>query len=89
MLNLLILIGRGLALAFRGHHELVLENLALRQQLVAATRTARRPRLVASDRRRKIGLARRVQDWTAPRTGSLIDSADVRPNPQISRLGIP
>jgi hypothetical protein len=35
VLNLLILIGRGLALAFRGHHELVLENLALRQQLVA------------------------------------------------------
>jgi hypothetical protein len=32
--------------------------------------------------------ATRVQDWTAPRTGSLIDSADVRPNPQISRLGV-
>ena len=40
-------------------------------------------------RRRKIGLARRVQDWTAPRTGSLIDSANVRPKSQISRRGIP
>jgi hypothetical protein len=33
MLELLILIGRALALALRGHQELVLENLALRQQL--------------------------------------------------------
>jgi hypothetical protein len=41
VLELLILIGRGFALAFRGHHELVLENLALRQQLMAAALTRR------------------------------------------------
>ena len=63
MLNLLILIGRGLALAFRGHHELVLENLALRQQLLAATRAARRPRLVASDRLFWIRLVRLWRNW--------------------------
>jgi hypothetical protein len=36
MLQLLIVIGRALALARRGHRELVLENLALRQQLTTA-----------------------------------------------------
>ena len=35
MLELLIVTGRALALAVRGHGELVLENLALRQQLTA------------------------------------------------------
>jgi hypothetical protein len=35
MLGLLIVIGRALALGLRGHRELVLENLALRQQLMA------------------------------------------------------
>jgi hypothetical protein len=34
MLELLIVIGRAVTLAFRGHRELVLENLALRQQLI-------------------------------------------------------
>jgi hypothetical protein len=38
MLELLIVIARARALAFRGHRELVLENLALRQQLTAVTR---------------------------------------------------
>jgi hypothetical protein len=32
-------IGRALALALRGHRELVLENLALRQQLTVLRRT--------------------------------------------------
>jgi hypothetical protein len=39
MLELVIVIGRALALAFRGHRELVFENLALRQQLTAVKRT--------------------------------------------------
>lgn len=34
MLEVLIAIGRALALGLRGHRELVLENLALRQQLM-------------------------------------------------------
>src|SRR5882672_891849 len=50
MLELLIVIGRALALALRGHRELVLENLALRQQLTAVKRTATRPHLQTRDR---------------------------------------
>jgi hypothetical protein len=63
VLNLLILIGRGLALALRGHHEVVLENLALRQQLIAAKRAAKRPRLVASERLFWIVLAQFWRNW--------------------------
>ena len=50
MLELLIVIGRALALVLRGHRELVLENLALRQQLTAVKRTAKRPHLQTRDR---------------------------------------
>ena len=50
MLELLIVIGRALALALRGHRELVLENLALRQQLTATRRTTNRPHLATCDR---------------------------------------
>jgi transposase InsO family protein len=46
----LFLIGRGVALVCRGHHNVVLENLALRQQLRAATRASQRPRLRPRDR---------------------------------------
>ena len=49
MLELLIVIARALALAFRGHRELVLENLALRQQLTAVTRGTRRSHLQTRD----------------------------------------
>jgi hypothetical protein len=50
MLELLILIARALALAFRGHRELVLENLALRQQLATLKRSVRRPHVQTRDR---------------------------------------
>ena len=50
MLQLLIVVGRALALGLRGHRELVLENLALRQQLMAMKRANSRPRLQARDR---------------------------------------
>jgi putative transposase len=63
VLKLLILIGRELALAFCGHQELVLENLALRQQLMAARRAALRPRLRASDRLLWMVLARFWRNW--------------------------
>src|SRR5829696_7006240 len=43
VLATILWIARALALACRGHHELVLENLALRQQLHALTRTRTRP----------------------------------------------
>ena len=45
VLELILVLVRGLALACRGHHELVLENLALRQQLNALRRTGTRPQL--------------------------------------------
>jgi hypothetical protein len=41
MLEVLIVVVRALALALRGHRELVLENLALRQQLAVVHRTTR------------------------------------------------
>ena len=50
MLELLIVVVRALALALRGHRELVLENLALRQQLAALRRTTKRARLRTCDR---------------------------------------
>ena len=48
MLELLIVAARALALALRGHRELVLENLALRQQLAAMTRTTNLRRCMAN-----------------------------------------
>jgi hypothetical protein len=62
VIALLLLIGRSVALAFRGHHELVLENLALRQQLMTAKR-ARRPQFNTSDRFFWIVLARAWRHW--------------------------
>ena len=50
MLELLIVLARALPLAFRGHRKLVLENLALRQQLTAVKRTTRRPSFQTRDR---------------------------------------
>jgi hypothetical protein len=62
MLELLIVVVRALTLALRGHRELVLENLALRQQLAAFHRTTR-CRLKARDRFFWMVLARSWQDW--------------------------
>jgi hypothetical protein len=50
MLELLIVIGRALALALCGHQQLVFENLALRQQLTAVKRTSKRSPLQTRDR---------------------------------------
>ena len=63
MLELLIVIARALALAFRGHRELVLENLALRQQLTAVTRGTRRSHLQTRDRLFWIALAQIWRNW--------------------------
>ena len=63
MLELLIVIARALALTFRGHRELVLENLALRQQLTAMKRTTRRRHLQMRDRLFWIALARVWRNW--------------------------
>jgi hypothetical protein len=58
MVQLLILVGRALAVGLRGHRELVLENLALRQQLMTLKRANSRPRLQARDRLFWIALRR-------------------------------
>jgi putative transposase len=63
MLELLVLMCRAVALACRGHRELVLENLALRQQLRAVKRTTKRPHLRANDRLFWIALAQIWQNW--------------------------
>src|SRR5712691_9610665 len=63
MLELLVVIVRALALACRGHRELVLENLALRQQLTALRRTTKRALLQTRDRLFWIALARSWQNW--------------------------
>ena len=62
MLELLIVVVRALTLALCGHRELVVENLALRQQLAAFHRTTR-CRLRARDRLFWIVLARRWRNW--------------------------
>lgn len=63
MLELLIVIGRAVALAIRGHRELVFENLALRQQLAALKRTTNRPHLQTRDRLFLDRLARIWHNW--------------------------
>ena len=63
MLELLIVLGRALALTLRGHRELVLENLALRQQLTAMKRTTKRLHLQTRDRLFWIALARFWRNW--------------------------
>jgi transposase InsO family protein len=63
MLGLLIVIGRALALGLRGQRELALENLALRQQLMAMKRATRRPHLQARDRLFWIALRRIWRNW--------------------------
>ncbi len=57
-----MIIGRALALALRGHRELVLENLALRQQLMAVKRRTK-PHLQTRDRLFWIALARSWCNW--------------------------
>ncbi len=62
---MIFLLVRALALACRGHHELVLENLALRQQLNAVKRTNSRPHLRRRDRLFWIVLAQTWRHWRA------------------------
>ena len=57
MLVLLIVAVRGVALVLRGHRELVLENVALRQQLATMKRAQKRVPLNARDQLFWIALA--------------------------------
>src|SRR5262249_8686151 len=63
MLVLLIVVVRGVALVLRGHRELVLENVALRQQLAAMKRAQKRAPLNTRDRLFWIALAHGWHNW--------------------------
>jgi putative transposase len=65
VLEMIFVLVRALALACHGHHELVLENLALRQQLNALRRTGTRPQLRRRDRLFWIVLAQTWRHWRA------------------------
>jgi transposase InsO family protein len=62
MIELILLVVRGVLVACRGHHDLVLENMALRQQLRVLQRTAR-PRVCSRDRLFWVLLARAWRSW--------------------------
>ena len=67
------MVARALALACRGHQELVFENIALRQQLRALQRTIRRPQLRTLDRVFWVLLANTWEGW---RTGLVLVQPD-------------
>ena len=50
MFELTLLLLRAITVACRGHHDVVLENLALRHQLRTLQRRVKRPRLRTRDR---------------------------------------
>ena len=63
MLTAFIVLLRSIGLICRGHRAVALENLALRQQLSALTRTVKRPRLRTRDRLFWILLAKSWRHW--------------------------
>jgi putative transposase len=63
MLTALVVLLRSIGLIYRGHRAVALENLALRQQLTALTRTVKRPRLRHGDRLFWILLAKAWREW--------------------------
>ena len=65
VLEMIFVLVRPLALACRGHHELLLENLVLRQQLNALRRTGTRLQLRRRDRLFWIVLAQTWRHWRA------------------------
>src|SRR6266853_3658791 len=73
MLAAFIVLLRTLGLLCRGHRAVVLENVALRQQLAVLRRTVRRPHLRTSDRLFWVLLAKTWQDW---RTALIIVQPD-------------
>jgi transposase InsO family protein len=63
MLTALMVLLRSIVLICGGHRAIVLEHLALRQQLAVLTRPAKRPQLRSMDRLFWILLAKGWQDW--------------------------
>ena len=66
MLAILLGLFRLIWLFGRGHHAVVLENLALRQQLAIYKRKKKRPRLVGRERWFWIALSAVWKDWRRP-----------------------
>jgi putative transposase len=64
MVRLAVVLLRSLRSALRSHADLMLENLALRQQLAALAHSGRLPRIGATDRLLWIALRRRWSRWT-------------------------
>jgi putative transposase len=63
MLTALVVLLRSIGLICRGHRAVAFENLALRQQVAALTRSVRRPQLRARDRLFWIVLAKGWREW--------------------------
>ena len=63
MLTALMVLLRSLGLICGGHRAVVLENLALRQQLAVLMRTAKRPPLRSTDRLFWVLLAKGWRNW--------------------------
>ena len=63
MFELILLLLRAITVACRGHHDVVLENLALRHQLRTLQRRVKRPRLRTRDRLFWVVLASVWQRW--------------------------
>src|SRR5262249_30058515 len=63
VLELLVVLARAIALACRGHHDIVLENLALRHQLRTLQRSVKRPHLRTRDRLFWVVLATAWRQW--------------------------
>ena len=63
MLTAVVVLLRSIGLLCRGHRAVALENLALRQQLAALTRTGKRPQLRPRDRFFWILLRKSWRDW--------------------------
>jgi putative transposase len=83
VITLLLHLFRLLPFLIGGHHQIALENLALRQQLAVYKRTAPRPKLRASDCLFWAGLAR---VWTGWRQALVIVSPDTVPGWQRRRF---
>jgi hypothetical protein len=73
MLTALFVLLRSIGLICRGHRAVALENLALRQQLAALTRTIKRPELRTRDRLFWILLSKAWPEW---RTALIIVQPD-------------
>ena len=64
MLRLIALLLGALRSAFRSHTDLMLENLALRQQLAVFAQSGPRLRIAAADRWLWIGMRRHWSRWS-------------------------